>query len=155
MSNMSSINNFSRCAPRAKRCISNINVVSKNKTQYYFVTPVIPQIWYSNQLAKNTSLLAIKQISGFKQFNYRNINLTHKSRQIVKVPPFADSISEGDVLFTCKVGDQVKEDENVMEIETDKTSVGVPAPISGTIEEIYVKDGDTVKPGQDLFKIKP
>lgn len=42
-----------------------------------------------------------------------------------------------------------------MEIETDKTTVGVPTPVSGVIEEIFVKDGDTVKAGQDLFKIKP
>lgn len=41
-----------------------------------------------------------------------------------------------------------------MEIETDKTTVGVPTPLSGVIEEIYVQDGDTVKAGQQLFKIK-
>lgn len=46
-------------------------------------------------------------------------------------------------------------DDNVMEIETDKTTVGVPTPVSGIIEEIYVQDGDTVKAGQKLFKIKP
>lgn len=40
-----------------------------------------------------------------------------------------------------------------MEIETDKTSMPVPAPGSGIIEEIFVKDGDTVKPGMNLFKI--
>lgn len=53
------------------------------------------------------------------------------------------------------VGDEVQVDENVMEIETDKTTVGVPAPVSGIVEEIYVQDGDTVKAGQQLFKIKP
>lgn len=53
------------------------------------------------------------------------------------------------------MGDQVQADQNVMEIETDKTTVGVPTPVAGTIEEIYVKDGDTVKAGQDLFKLKP
>lgn len=42
-----------------------------------------------------------------------------------------------------------------MEIETDKTTVGVPTPVSGIVEEIYVQDGDTVKAGQQLFKIKP
>lgn len=42
-----------------------------------------------------------------------------------------------------------------MEIETDKTTVGVPTPVAGVIEEIYVQDGDTVKSGQQLFKIKP
>lgn len=46
-------------------------------------------------------------------------------------------------------------DQNVMEIETDKTTVGVPSPINGVIEEIFVKDGDTVKAGQQLFKLKP
>lgn len=53
------------------------------------------------------------------------------------------------------VGDAVAADQNVMEIETDKTTVGVPAPVGGTIEAIFVKDGDTVKAGQDLFELKP
>lgn len=72
----------------------------------------------------------------------------------VKVPPFADSVSEGDVKFTVKVGDYVKPDEVVMEIETDKTTVGVPAPFGGVIEKILVSDGDTVKAGQELFVLK-
>nr|XP_029716513.1 dihydrolipoyllysine-residue succinyltransferase component of 2-oxoglutarate dehydrogenase complex, mitochondrial [Aedes albopictus]XP_029716514.1 dihydrolipoyllysine-residue succinyltransferase component of 2-oxoglutarate dehydrogenase complex, mitochondrial [Aedes albopictus]XP_029716515.1 dihydrolipoyllysine-residue succinyltransferase component of 2-oxoglutarate dehydrogenase complex, mitochondrial [Aedes albopictus] len=74
--------------------------------------------------------------------------------EVVKVPPFADSVSEGDVKFEKKVGDAVAADEVVMEIETDKTTVGVPAPAHGIIEEIYVADGDTVKAGQQLFKLK-
>lgn len=53
------------------------------------------------------------------------------------------------------MGDEVRADDNVMEIETDKTTVGVPTPVSGVIEEIYVQDGDTVKAGQQLFKLKP
>lgn len=57
--------------------------------------------------------------------------------------------------FTKKVGDSVTVDEVVMEIETDKTTVGVPCPLAGVIEEIYVQDGDTVKSGQQLFKLKP
>uniref|UniRef100_A0A182IWA5 Dihydrolipoyllysine-residue succinyltransferase component of 2-oxoglutarate dehydrogenase complex, mitochondrial n=1 Tax=Anopheles atroparvus TaxID=41427 RepID=A0A182IWA5_ANOAO len=76
------------------------------------------------------------------------------SSEVVKVPPFADSVSEGDVKFEKKVGDAVAADEVVMEIETDKTTVGVPAPGHGIIEEIYVADGDTVKAGQQLFKMK-
>ena len=46
-------------------------------------------------------------------------------------------------------------DEVVMEIETDKTTVGVPAPFGGVIEEIFVTDGDTVTAKQKLFKLKP
>jgi len=53
------------------------------------------------------------------------------------------------------VGDSFAADEAVMEIETDKTTVAVPAPFSGSLTDILVKDGDTVKPGQALFKIKP
>lgn len=52
------------------------------------------------------------------------------------------------------MGDPIGADEVVMEIETDKTTVGVPSPGHGIIEEIYVADGDTVKAGQQLFKIK-
>ncbi|KAL7730836.1 hypothetical protein ACLKA6_003598 [Drosophila palustris] len=77
------------------------------------------------------------------------------SEQVVKVPAFPDSISEGDIRFTCKVGDSFAADEAVMEIETDKTTMPVPAPFAGKISVILVKDGDTVKPGQDLFKMTP
>lgn len=56
--------------------------------------------------------------------------------------------------FEKKVGDAVAADEVVMEIETDKTTVGVPAPSHGIIEEIFVADGDTVKSGQQLFRLK-
>jgi 2-oxoglutarate dehydrogenase E2 component (dihydrolipoamide succinyltransferase) len=56
--------------------------------------------------------------------------------------------------FDKKVGDAIAVDEVVMEIETDKTTVGVPSPGHGIIEEIYVADGDTVKAGQQLFKMK-
>lgn len=89
------------------------------------------------------------------QHSGRNFHASAALRDIVKVPAFADSVSEGDVRFTVKVGDAVAADQNVMEIETDKTTVGVPAPVGGVIEEIYVKDGDTVKAGQNLFKLKP
>lgn len=73
--------------------------------------------------------------------------------QVVKVPPFADSVSEGDVRWEKKKGDHVAEDEVILEIETDKTSVPVPSPGHGIIVEMLVANGATVKPGQDLFKI--
>ncbi|CRK89904.1 CLUMA_CG003635, isoform A [Clunio marinus] len=88
------------------------------------------------------------------QQHVRSIQTTSQLLEVVKVPPFADSVSEGDVRFEKKVGDAVAIDEVVMEIETDKTTVGVPSPSHGIIEEIYVSDGDTVKAGQDLFKLK-
>ncbi|XP_029036585.1 dihydrolipoyllysine-residue succinyltransferase component of 2-oxoglutarate dehydrogenase complex, mitochondrial-like [Osmia bicornis bicornis] len=71
----------------------------------------------------------------------------------VVVPAFAESVSEGDVRWDKKVGDQVKEDDVLCEIETDKTSVPVPSPGSGVIKEVFAKDGETVKPGQKLCTI--
>lgn len=56
--------------------------------------------------------------------------------------------------FSVKVGDDVQTDQAVMEIETDKTAVPVLSPKNGKIIEIYVSDGDVVKPGQDLFKVE-
>ncbi|XP_052342167.1 dihydrolipoyllysine-residue succinyltransferase component of 2-oxoglutarate dehydrogenase complex, mitochondrial isoform X2 [Oncorhynchus keta] len=72
----------------------------------------------------------------------------------VKTPAFAESVTEGDVRWEKAVGDSVKEDEVVCEIETDKTSVQVPSPAAGVIEELLVPDGEKVEGGQALFKLR-
>ena len=69
-------------------------------------------------------------------------------------PAFAESITEGDLRWEKAVGDAVSEDEVICEVETDKTSVPVPAPCAGVIEELLVEDGSTVNPGMKLVKIK-
>lgn len=74
--------------------------------------------------------------------------------QDVMTPSFPDSVSEGDVKLDKKVGDSVAADEVVLEIETDKTAIPVMAPAHGVIKELYVKDGDTVKAGQKLFRLE-
>ena len=71
----------------------------------------------------------------------------------VKCPAFAESISEGDVRWEKAVGDSVNEDDTVAEIETDKTSIPIPAPQAGVIEALLVEDGTTVTPGTPLFKL--
>lgn len=53
-----------------------------------------------------------------------------------------------------EVGDQVNEDELIAEIETDKTSVEVNAPQSGTIVEFLVEDGSKVTAKQKLYKLQ-
>uniref|UniRef100_A0A1A9VT06 Dihydrolipoyllysine-residue succinyltransferase component of 2-oxoglutarate dehydrogenase complex, mitochondrial n=1 Tax=Glossina austeni TaxID=7395 RepID=A0A1A9VT06_GLOAU len=97
--------------------------------------------------------------SVFRRFADRGTQYIHTSadlwsKQTVNVPPFPESVSEGDIKFTTKVGDQVSVDQVVMEVETDKTAVPVPAPFNGVIREILVKDGDSVKSGQALFVIE-
>lgn len=75
--------------------------------------------------------------------------------QVVKVPPMAESISEGTLKqWTKKVGDFVEQDEEVATIETDKIDVAVNAPTAGTITELLVEEEATVTVGQDLFKIE-
>uniref|UniRef100_A0A7E4W0K5 Dihydrolipoyllysine-residue succinyltransferase component of 2-oxoglutarate dehydrogenase complex, mitochondrial n=1 Tax=Panagrellus redivivus TaxID=6233 RepID=A0A7E4W0K5_PANRE len=84
----------------------------------------------------------------------------HSSRvmfaEIVEVegPAFAESISEGDIRWIKQKGDFVNEDELVAEIETDKTSVEVPAQYSGTIVELLVPDGEKVVAKQKLYKLE-
>ncbi|XP_056150531.1 dihydrolipoyllysine-residue succinyltransferase component of 2-oxoglutarate dehydrogenase complex, mitochondrial-like [Lampris incognitus] len=72
----------------------------------------------------------------------------------VKTPAFAESVTEGDVRWEKAVGDSVSEDEVVCEIETDKTSVQVPSPAAGVIEELLVPDGGRVEGGTPLFKLR-
>merc|ERR1711892_1535948 len=74
--------------------------------------------------------------------------------KVIVCPAFADSISEGDIRWEKAVGDSVSEDEVICEIETDKTSVPVPSPAAGVIEELLVEDGSTVSPGAKLLKLK-
>ncbi|KFM56835.1 Dihydrolipoyllysine-residue succinyltransferase component of 2-oxoglutarate dehydrogenase complex, mitochondrial, partial [Stegodyphus mimosarum] len=80
-------------------------------------------------------------------------NLRNEIREI-KVPQLAESLSEGDIRWDKAVGDQVAEDEVICEVETDKTSVPVHAPVAGIIEEILVEDGSTVQPGMSICKLR-
>lgn len=72
----------------------------------------------------------------------------------VKVPVFAESITEGTLLtWHKKVGESVARDEVLVDIETDKVVLEVPAPQAGVITEIIIADGETVTSEQLLAKI--
>ncbi|XP_038865422.1 dihydrolipoyllysine-residue succinyltransferase component of 2-oxoglutarate dehydrogenase complex, mitochondrial-like isoform X2 [Salvelinus namaycush] len=102
-----------------------------------------------NNPAKCEARSSVFQIRYFKTSSAcRNEVIT------VKTPAFAESVTEGDVRWEKVVGDSVKEDEVVCEIETDKTSVQVPSPAAGVIEELLVPDGEKVEGGQALFKLR-
>src|SRR6476661_7920373 len=63
----------------------------------------------------------------------------------VKVPVLPESITEATlVAWHKKAGDAVKRDENLIDIETDKVVLELPAPDSGVITEIRKGDGTTV-----------
>ena len=72
------------------------------------------------------------------------------SEQIV-VPVLGESINEATVSkWLKKEGDLVTEDEAIVELETDKVNLEVPAQISGILQEIKFKDGETVEVGSVL-----
>jgi 2-oxoglutarate dehydrogenase E2 component (dihydrolipoamide succinyltransferase) len=72
----------------------------------------------------------------------------------IKVPAMGESVTEATVArWFKKEGDAVSRDEPLVELETDKVTVEVPAPADGAIEAISVKEGDTVQVGTILGAI--
>ncbi|WP_417579302.1 2-oxoglutarate dehydrogenase complex dihydrolipoyllysine-residue succinyltransferase [Pelagibacterium sp.] len=66
----------------------------------------------------------------------------------VRVPTLGESVTEATIgQWFKKVGDAVSADEPIVELETDKVTIEVPAPVSGTLEAISVNEGDTVEVG--------
>ena len=69
----------------------------------------------------------------------------------IKVPPLPESVSDATLVAWHKnVGDAVSRDENLVDLETDKVVLEVPAPVSGVLQEINVQDGATVIAGDVL-----
>ena len=72
----------------------------------------------------------------------------------ILVPVLGESVTEATVAkWLKKEGDQVSADEPIVELETDKVNVEVPAPFKGVIEKISVKEGETVNVGALLGSI--
>jgi len=96
----------------------------------------------------------LSSIKGIQTRTLRTSSILLDEIKVVTCPAFAESITEGDLRWEKAVGDAVSEDEVICEVETDKTSVPVPSPCAGVIEELLVEDGSTVNPGMKLVKIK-
>ena len=74
----------------------------------------------------------------------------------IRVPTLGESVTEATVGHWFKhVGDTVAADEPLVELETDKVTLEVPAPAAGVILDIAAKDGDTVGVGALLGSINP
>ena len=72
----------------------------------------------------------------------------------IRVPTLGESVSEATVgTWFKKVGDVIKADEPLCELETDKVTIEVPAPAAGVLAEITANAGDTVAPGGLLGQI--
>ena len=66
----------------------------------------------------------------------------------ITLPQLGETVTEGTITkWFKKVGDTVAADEPLFEVSTDKVDTEVPSPISGTLTEIRVAEGDTVPVG--------
>lgn len=71
-----------------------------------------------------------------------------------KFPDVGEGITEGEIVkWRVKEGDAVKEHDVIVEVETDKAIVEIPAPVSGTILKLHYKEGDTVEVGKVLVTL--
>lgn len=72
----------------------------------------------------------------------------------VKVPVLPESVADATVAaWHKKIGDKVNRDENLVDLETDKVVLEVPAPADGILTEILFETGSTVSSGQILAKV--
>src|SRR4029079_7859570 len=66
----------------------------------------------------------------------------------IRVPALGESVTEATIgQWFKKVGDSIAADEPVVELETDKVTIEVPAPSAGVLETITANPGDTVNVG--------
>jgi pyruvate dehydrogenase E2 component (dihydrolipoamide acetyltransferase) len=69
-----------------------------------------------------------------------------------KLPELGENISQGDLVrLMISPGASITEGQPVMELETDKAVVEVPSTVTGTVQEIRVKEGEKIKVGQVIF----
>lgn len=71
-----------------------------------------------------------------------------------KLPDIGEGITEGEVVkWLVREGDEVKEEQPLVEVMTDKVTVTIPSPVTGRVAQIVAREGERVKVGQVLLKI--
>jgi pyruvate dehydrogenase E2 component (dihydrolipoamide acetyltransferase) len=73
----------------------------------------------------------------------------------IKLPELGENLTGGDVLdVKVRVGDMVSQGQTLLEVEAEKSTVEVPAPVAGRVTQLLVKKGDTIQVGQTLCLIE-
>jgi pyruvate dehydrogenase E2 component (dihydrolipoamide acetyltransferase) len=71
-----------------------------------------------------------------------------------KLPDLGEGLTEGEIArWLVQVGQEIKEDDPLVEIATDKTTVEIPSPVAGVVTQILVGEGDVVPVGTVLVVI--
>lgn len=72
----------------------------------------------------------------------------------IKVPVLGEGVESGDVLeIFVSEGEVIEQEQGLVELETDKATVTVPAPVGGTVTKIHVAEGDTIDIGSVIVTV--
>ena len=72
-----------------------------------------------------------------------------------KLADVGEGIAEAEVIeWLVAVGDSVKEDQPVVVVETDKSQIEIPAPVTGIVKSLGAKVGDVLAVGSNLMQIE-
>ncbi|WP_049162351.1 biotin/lipoyl-containing protein, partial [Lacticaseibacillus rhamnosus] len=77
-----------------------------------------------------------------------------KSVYQFKLPELGEGLAEGEIVkWAVKPGDQIKEDDTLLEVQSDKSVEEIPSPVAGTVVKILVPEGETATVGEALVDI--
>ncbi|MEM3675720.1 MAG: dihydrolipoamide acetyltransferase family protein [Thermoplasmataceae archaeon] len=72
-----------------------------------------------------------------------------------KLPDIGEGVTEGEIVkWHVKPGDRISADQDMVEVMTDKVTVKIPSPVSGTVAKVLVPEGTVVKVGESLIEIQ-
>jgi pyruvate/2-oxoglutarate dehydrogenase complex dihydrolipoamide acyltransferase (E2) component len=73
----------------------------------------------------------------------------------VRLPSLAEGVDKASVSYWHKrIGDEIKQGEDLVELITDKATFNMPSPVAGKLKEMLVREGDEAKVGQVIAKIE-
>lgn len=71
-----------------------------------------------------------------------------------KLPDIGEGVHEGEITkWLVKPGDKIQADQPMVEVMTDKATVEIPSPVTGTVEKLHAKEGETLEVGKTLLTI--
>ncbi len=95
-----------------------------------------------------------KTQSAFRRRDGKTERGTENALIEFKLPELGENIEQGDLVrLMVAPGASVSSGQSVIELETDKAVVEVPSSVSGTVQEVRVKEGDKIKVGQVIFTV--
>jgi pyruvate dehydrogenase E2 component (dihydrolipoamide acetyltransferase) len=110
-----------------------------------------------NDVVPINEVVAVIQTEGNSVERQKESEVIEESGSLVEIPmpKMGESIVEGTIIkWHKKIGDQVKADDIIYEISTDKVDTEVPSPVDGILKEILFHENDVVAVGEIVAKIE-